>query len=64
MTIGEAQANPNTVSSTMIIFSTLIQVLFDSMSSRSFVSSSFALHTDQDLSLLKSKLVVITPLGE
>ena len=33
-------------------------------SSRSFVSSSFTLHADRDLSPLKNKLVVTTPLGE
>ena len=37
---------------------------FDFGSSRSFVSSSFALHADRDLSFFKSKLVVTTPLGE
>ena len=30
----------------------------------SFVSSSFALHVDRELTSLKSKLVVTTPLGE
>ena len=37
---------------------------FYSGSSRSFVSSSFALHADRELSPLKNKLVVTTPLGE
>ena len=51
MTTNEAQTKPACV-------------LSDSRSSRSFVSSSFALHADRDLSLLKNKLVVTTPLGE
>ena len=34
------------------------------MSNRSFVSTSFALHADQELSPLKHKLVVMTPLRE
>ena len=37
---------------------------FDSGSSRSFVHLSFVLHTDRELSPLKNKLVVTTPLGE
>ena len=37
---------------------------FDSRSSKSFISSSFALHADRELSPLKNKLVVTTPLGE
>ena len=40
------------------------RVLFDSGSSRSFVSSSFTLYANQELAPLKNKLVVITPLGE
>ena len=39
-------------------------ILFDFGFSRSFVSTSFALHVDRELSLLKHKLVVTTPLGE
>ena len=64
MTIGEAQVNPDTVSGTMIVFGTHVRVLFYYGSSRSFVSSSFALYADQKLSSLKHKLVVTTPLGE
>ena len=48
----------------MFIFGTPARVLFYSGSSRSFMSSSFALHANRDLSSLKSKLVVTTPLGE
>ena len=62
MTADEAQANLDTVTSIMFIFGTPSSVFF--RSSRSFVSSSFALHADQDLSSLKNKLVVTTPLGE
>ena len=64
MTANEAQANLDTVTSIMFVFGTPICVLFYSRSSRSFVSSSFALHADRDLSSLKCKLVVTTPLGE
>ena len=64
MTTNEAQANSNTMTSTMFVFSTPIQVFFDSGSSKSFVSTAFALHADWELALLKNKLVVTTPLGE
>ena len=64
MIIGEAQANPNIVIGTIIIFGTPTRVLFDSRSNRSFVSTSFALHTDQELASLKNKFVVTKPLGE
>ena len=64
ITADEAQANPDTVSSIMLVFGTPAHVLFDSGSSRSFVSSSFALHANRDLTLLKNKLIVTTPLGE
>ena len=64
MAAGEAQANPDTILGTMIIFGTLVQVFFYFGSSRSFVSSSFALDADQELSSLKHKLVVTTSLGE
>ena len=64
MITNEAQANPDTVIGIMFVFDTPARVLFDSESSRSFVSSSFALHDDRELSSVKSKLVVTTPLGE
>ena len=64
MTSGEAQANPNTVSGTMIVFGTSARILFDTGSSRSFVSTTFALHANRELVPLKKKLVVNTPLGE
>ena len=64
MTIDEAQANPNTVTNIMFISGTPARVLFDSGSSRSFVSIAFALHANRELALLKNKLVVITPLEE
>ena len=62
MIADEAQANLDTIISIIIILGTPTRVLFDFGSSRSFVSSSFALYADQDLSSLKSKLVVTTPL--
>ena len=64
MTASEAQANPNTMISIMIVFGSSARVLFDSGSSRSFMSSSFALHADRELFPLKHKLVVTKPLGE
>ena len=64
MIAGEVQANSNIVTSTMLVFGTSARVLFDSGSSRSFVSSSFALHVNRELSLLKHKLVITTFLGE
>ena len=64
MTTDEAQANPDTVTGIMLIFGTPMRVLFDSGSSRSFVSSSFALHANRDLTLLKNKLIVTTLLRE
>ena len=64
MIVDEAQANPDTMTGIMFVFGIPIRVFFDSGSSRSFVSSSFAFHADRELSPLKSKLMVTTPLGE
>ena len=64
MIVDEAQANPDTVTVIMFIFGTPAWVLFYFESSRSFVSSSFALHADWELSPLKNKLIVTTSLGE
>ena len=64
MTTDEAQANLETKIGIMFIFSTPARVLFDFGSNRSFISSSFALHADRDLSPLKNKLIVTTPLRE
>ena len=64
MTASEAQANSDIVIGIMIAFGTLTRVLFDSRSSRSFVNIFFALHVDRELSPVKHKLVVKTPLGE
>ena len=64
MTADEAQANPNIMTGIMFVFGTPVRVLFYFRSSRSFISSSFALHADRDLSLLKNKLVVTTLLGK
>ena len=46
MTVNEAQANLDIISSIVTIFSTPVWVLFDFGSSKSFVSSSFALRAD------------------
>ena len=64
MTVDEAQANPDSVIGIITIFGEPARVLFDSGASRSFISSSFALHADRKLTPLKSGLVVTTPLGE
>ena len=64
MITDEAQANPDTVAGIMFVFSTPARILFYSAFTRLFVSLSCALHADQDLSPLKSKQVVTTPLGE
>ena len=64
MTASEAQANPDTISSIMTIFGTPARVLFYSGSSKSFVSISFTLHADRELSPLKYMLVVMTLLKE
>ena len=62
MTVIEAQANPDTMSSIMTIFGIPARVLFYFGSSKSFFSSSFALHVDRELTSLKHKLIVTTPL--
>ena len=64
MTSREAQANSDTVSGIVIIFSIPARILFDTGSSRSFVNTTFALHANRKLVPLKNKLVVNTPLGE
>ena len=64
MTADEAQANPDTMTSTMFVFGTPTKVLFDSKSSRSFVNTTFALHVDRELAPFKNKLVVTIPLGK
>ena len=64
MTADEAQANPDSVTSIIFVFGEPTRVLFDSGASRSFISTSFALHANRELTLLKSKLIVTTSLGE
>ena len=64
MTSGEAQANSDSMTSTMIVFGTPTRILFNTGSNRSFVSTTFALHANRELVPLKNKLVVNTPLGE
>ena len=48
----------------MIIFYTPARVLFDIGSSRSFVSTTFALHANRELVSLKNKLIVNMALRE
>ena len=64
MTANETHVNPDTISSIMTVFGSPTQVLFYSGLSKSFVSTLFALHANRELSLLKHKLVVMTPLEE
>ena len=64
MTTDEAQVDPDSLTGIIIVFGEPARVLFDSGASRSFISSSFALHADRELTPLKSRLVVTTPLGE
>ena len=62
MNAAKAQANLDIVIGTMFVFGIPARVIFDSGSSRSFVSTIFALHTDRELASLKNKLVVTIPL--
>ena len=64
MTVDEVQANLNSITSIIIVFGKPTRVLFDFRASWSFISTSFALHADQELTPLKSRLVVTTPLGK
>ena len=64
MTAGEAQVNPDTVTSTIFVFGTCARVLFDIGSSQSFVNTTFALYANRELAPLKNKLVVTTLLRE
>ena len=62
--VDETQANPDSVTSIIFVFGEPTRVLFDSGASRSFISTSFALHANRELTPLKSKLIVTTPSGE
>ena len=64
MTVNEVQANLDLVTGIISIFGEPARVLFNSRASRSFISTSFALYANQELTSLKSKLIVTTPLGE
>ena len=64
MIANEAQVNWDSVISIISIFGELARVLFDSGASRSFISTPFALHANRELTPLKNKLIVTTPLGE
>ena len=46
MTVDEAQANPDSVTGIISVFGESTRVLFDSGASRSFISTSFALHAN------------------
>ena len=62
MITNEAQANPNTVIGTMFALGISAQVLFDSRSSRSFVSIVFALYANRELAPIKNKYPLINDL--
>ena len=64
MTTDEAQANPDSVTSIIFVFGEPARVLFDYGTNRSFISTSFALYANWELTPFRSKLVVTTPLGE
>ena len=64
MTADEAQANSNSVTGIITVFGEPARVLFDSRANRSFISTSFALHANRELTPFKSRLVVTTLLGE
>ena len=64
MSFEDAQNNQDIVTSTMFVFGTPAQVLFNFGSSRSFVSTTFAFHADRELAPLKNKLVVTPSLVE
>ena len=64
ITANEAQANPDSVTGINSVFGKPTRVLFDYEASRSFISTSFVLHANRELTPLKSKLIVTTPLGE
>ena len=64
MIADEAQTNPDLVTGIISIFGEPARVLFDYGASRSFISISFALYANWELTPLKSKLIVTTPLGE
>ena len=64
MTTSEAQANLDTISSIMTVFGSPARVLFDFGSSKPFISTSLALHTDRGIVMLKHKIIVVTSLGE
>ena len=64
MTTDEVQANPDSMTGTIFVFGELARVLFDFGACRSFISTSFALHANRELTPLKNKLVVTIPLRE
>ena len=64
MMTNEAQANLDSMTGIISIFGEPVRVLFDSGASRSFIGTSFALQANRELTPLKSKLIITTPLGE
>ena len=64
MIVDEAQANPDSVTGIIFVFGRPARVLFDSGASKSFIITSFALYANRELTPLKNKLIVTTPLGE
>ena len=64
MTVDETQANPDSVTGIIFVFGEPAWVLSDFEASKSFISTSFALYANRELTLLQNKLVVTTPLRE
>ena len=64
MIADETQANPDSMTGIISIFGEPAKILFDSEASRSFISTSYALYANRELTPLQNKLVVTTPLGE
>ena len=64
MTTDEVQANSDSITGIISIFGEPARVLFDFGASRSYISTSFVLHANKELTPLKNKLIVMTPLGE
>ena len=54
MTADEAHANPDSVTGIIFVFGRPARVLFDSRASRSFISTSFALYANRELTPLKT----------
>ena len=64
LTEQEAQATPDVVTGMLTIFGQDAHILIDPGSTHSFISYTFSIHADKELSPLDYSLVVATPLGD